>query len=112
MVPKQISAKWQQFSLEVGVGEVARRLAGGAHGVVGQVGYGTTVLDRARDLSDLRDVASPRATLPCFVDQFDVDEEVDVVGDLPVGLLNCQDTALRDAGRQAVHGGLCRVRVG
>jgi hypothetical protein len=53
MMPHKIAAKWQELSLEVGVGEVARRLAGGAHGVVGQMSHGTAVLDRARDLSYL-----------------------------------------------------------
>ena len=46
----QVAAEWQQLSLEVGLGEVARRLSGSPHRVVSQMGDGTAVLDRAGDL--------------------------------------------------------------
>ena len=68
-------------------------------------------LDRAGHLADLGDVAASRSALPGLVHQPDVDEEVDVVRDLAVGLVDGEHAALRHPRREPVHRRVRRVGV-
>src|SRR5215217_3884167 len=79
---------------------------------VRQVGDRPTVLDGTRDLTDLGDEPPPTSAFPGLVDELDVDQEVNVVRDLPVGLLDGQDTSLRDPGRQPINRRLRGVGMG
>src|SRR5215213_11566380 len=83
-----------------------------AGSAVRQVGDRPTVLDGASDLTDLGDEPPPTPALPALVDELDVDQEVNVVRDLPVGLLDGEDASLRDPGRQPIDGRLRGVRMG
>ena len=64
-----------------------------------------TALDRAGQLPHLGDVAVPDPAAPGVVAEGDVHDEVDVVGDLPQGVVDRHDLALGYPGGEAVDGG-------
>ena len=63
------------------------------------------VLDDPGQLPHFTDKTSSETAAPGVVAQGHVDDEVDVVGDLPHRFPDAEDPAQRDASRQAVDGG-------
>jgi hypothetical protein len=102
--PGEITAKGQELRLEPGIGKVSDGLGAGACGVIGEMSNRATILDGTSNLPDLRHIPATDASLPRLVDQLHIDEEMDVVGDLSIGLFDRKHAALRNSGRQAVDG--------
>lgn len=75
-----------QLRHEVGLG-LEDRLLGSGRSPVDQVGHRPVALDGTGQAPDLRDEASPDAPSPGVIDQPDVADQRDVVGDLPESLL-------------------------